>query len=337
MPRSKPIEKQSNEVERNQQMSKTFEELLKKSSGAMEQIKKEKEGSAFQKDESFWSPLRDVKDEATFQIRLLPPPGDEPVPYIQYYDHFWKNPKNGRYYVEKSLTSLGKGTKDPMSELNSEAWNSGNQSLARQRARRNNYVCNIYVEKDSIHPENEGKVFRWRYPAQVHTVIMEAGDTELGEDAIDPFHMLNGAPLNLKIYFKTATDADGRETRFPQYEKSKFLRPRPFLDGDTKAMEEVWKQEYPLQELLDFKTYDELKKQLDWVMGDSADHKATVEKMGRRADVERELDDIMSGNSGDTEAGTLTGLQDEPEQPKPRTVIQDDDDIEAMLREIEEM
>lgn len=317
-------------------MSNSFEEMLKKSSGALEQIKKSDEDKGYQKDDRFWTPTRDIKDEATFKIRLLPAPPGEDTPFIQYYDHFWKNPKNGRYYVEKSLTSLGKGVKDPMSELNSVAWNSGNQNLARQRARRNNFVCNVYIEDDPVNPENNEKVFLWRYPQQVHSIIKEAGDKALGEDAIDPFHLLTGAPLHLKIYFKEVAMSDGRTQRLPQYEKSKFLSPRPFLNGDTAAMEAVWKQEHSLKELLDFKTYDELKRQLEWVMGDSADFKGSMEKAERRNEVENEISDVLSGDDEDTGKGSIASMkEEEPKQVK--TVIEDDDDIEALLNEIENM
>ena len=67
----------------------------------------------------------------------------------------------GKWYIENSLTTLG-GQKDPVSDYNSQLWNTGLESdkeIARKQKRKLEYYSNIYVVSDSKHPENEGKVF----------------------------------------------------------------------------------------------------------------------------------------------------------------------------------
>ena len=53
------------------------------------------------------------------------------------------------------------------------------------------------------------------------------------------------------------------------YDKSEFAAPSALLDDDD-ALEAVWNKEYSLSELVgadQFKSYDELKKRLDYVLG----------------------------------------------------------------------
>ena len=53
------------------------------------------------------------------------------------------------------------------------------------------------------------------------------------------------------------------------YDKSEFAAPSALLDDDD-ALEAIWNKEYSLAELVapdKFKSYDELKKRLDYVLG----------------------------------------------------------------------
>ena len=56
---------------------------------------------------------------------------------------------------------------------------------------------------------------------------------------------------------------------YRNYDSSEFAASAPLLDDDD-AMEAIWKKQYSLAELTaadQFKTYDELKKRLDYVLG----------------------------------------------------------------------
>ena len=61
---------------------------------------------------------------------------------------------------------------------------------------------------------------------------------------------------------------------FPTYEDSAFIDPAPLAGGDEAKLEEIWSQEYSLNELLDpknFKSYEELKATLNRVLEVSSD------------------------------------------------------------------
>jgi hypothetical protein len=151
-----------------------------------------------------------------------------------------------------------------VSELNSELWNNGTDAgkeLARKQKRKLTYVSNIYVVKDPANPANEGKVFLFKYGKKIFDKLTAAMQPEFeDEEAIDPFDFWQGANFKLK-----AKNVAG----YRNYDSSEFARQEPLLDDDD-AMEAVWKKQYSLAELVaadQFKTYDELKKRLDYVLG----------------------------------------------------------------------
>ena len=211
-------------------------------------------------DDRLWKLDVDKSGNGYAVIRFLPAPNGEDLPFVKLYSHAFQGP--GGWYIENSLTTLGQ--KDPVSELNSELWNNGTDAgkeLARKQKRKLTYVSNIYVVKDPANPANEGKVFLFKYGKKIFDKLTAAMQPEFeDEEAIDPFDFWAGANFKLK-----AKNVAG----YRNYDSSEFARPEPLLDDDD-AMEGVWKKQYSLAELVaadQFKSYDELKKRLDYVLG----------------------------------------------------------------------
>jgi len=211
-------------------------------------------------DERLWKPDVDKAGNGYAIIRFLPAPVGEEVPFVRIWDHGFQGP--GGWYIEKSLNSLGKP--DPVSEYNSKLWNSGieaNKELVRKQKRRLSYYSNIYVVKDPTRPENEGKVFLFKYGKKIFDKLNEAMYPQFADEkAINPFDLWEGANFKLKI-----RQVEG----YRNYDKSELDTPAPMLPDDD-DMEKVWKSEYSLQELLDpkhFKSYEELKMRLEKALG----------------------------------------------------------------------
>jgi hypothetical protein len=211
-------------------------------------------------DDRLWKLDVDKSGNGYAVIRFLPAPNGEDLPFVKLYSHAFQGP--GGWYIENSLTTLGQ--KDPVSELNSELWNNGTDAgkeLARKQKRKLTYVSNIYVVKDPANPANEGKVFLFKYGKKIFDKLTAAMQPEFeDEEAIDPFDFWQGANFKLK-----AKNVAG----YRNYDSSEFARPEALLDDDE-AMEAVWKKQYSLAELVaadQFKSYDELKKRLDYVLG----------------------------------------------------------------------
>lgn len=211
-------------------------------------------------DDRFWKPEVDKAGNGYAVIRFLPAPSNEDVPFARVWDHGFQGP--GGWYIEKSLTTLGQ--KDPVSEYNTQLWNSGieaNKDLVRKQKRRLSYYSNIYVVKDPSHPENEGKVFLFKYGKKIFEKLKEAMEPKFeDEQPMNPFDLWEGANFKLKI-----RNVEG----YRNYDKSEFESPAPLLTDDEE-LEKVWKREYSLTEFTDpknFKSYEELKAKLDRVLG----------------------------------------------------------------------
>ena len=211
-------------------------------------------------DDRLWKPEVDKAGNGYAVIRFLPAPDGEDLPWAKLYTHAFQG--TGGWFIENSLTTLGQ--KDPVSEYNSQLWNSGvdsDKEVARKQKRKLSYYSNVYVVKDPSNPSNEGKVFLFRYGKKIFDKITAAMQPEFEDETpINPFDFWAGANFKIKIK---------KVAGYWNYDSSEFAAPAPLLDDDD-AMEAVWKQEHSLAEIVapdQFKSYEDLKKRLDYVLG----------------------------------------------------------------------
>ena len=211
-------------------------------------------------DERLWKPVMDKSGNGYAVIRFLPAPEGEDMPWAKVWNHAFQGP-TGQWYIENSLTTVGQN--DPVSEYNSKLWNSGVESdkeIARKQKRKLQYYSNVYVVEDPANPQNEGKVFLYRYGKKIFDKIMEAMQPAFqDETAVNPFDFWEGADFKLKL-----RKVDG----YWNYDKSEFAEPSALFDNDEE-IEALWKTEYSLADFTassNFKSYDELKTRLDAVL-----------------------------------------------------------------------
>lgn len=243
-----------------------FEKLQK-------QIEETTKGS-YGKDTRFWTPTTDKAGNGFSVIRFLSAPAGEEASFVRLWGHAFKGP-TGQWYIENSRTTLGPSESDPVSVLNSELWNSTDsddspeRKQARAQKRKLSYIANILVIKDSAAPENEGKVFLYKFGKKIWDKINGAMYPEFeDEKGFNPFDMWEGANFKLKI-----RQVEG----YRNYDKSEFDTPEPLSEDDDR-LEAIWKQEHSLQEFVapdQFKPFDELEKQLKKVLGLAGDNSAT--------------------------------------------------------------
>jgi len=159
--------------------------------------------------------------------------------------------------------------------LNTKLWNSGseaNKEIVRKQKRKLGFTANILVVSDPKHPENEGKVFLFRFGKKVFDKIMDkARPTFEDEKPLNVFDLWEGANFKLRMRKK-----DG----YSNYDESAFMEPSAVSDNEDTLLSIVNSQ-HKLSEFLDrknFKPYDELKKKLDQVLsGDSFSGKSAAE------------------------------------------------------------
>ena len=214
--------------------------------------------------EHYWKPEVDKSGNGIATVRFLPAPSidndEDALPWVKVFSHGFKGP--GGWLIDNCLTT--KNNQCPVCEGNTVLWNSGieaNKTVARERKRKLNYITNIYIVSDPKHPENEGKVFLYRFGKKIFDKITEAMNPPFeDEKPINPFDLWKGANFKLKI-----RKVEG----YQNYDKSEFETSSPLSDDDTK-MEKIWKSEYSLKELVDdsqFKSYDMMKTRLEKVLG----------------------------------------------------------------------
>mgnify|MGYP001269117255 FL=1 len=211
-------------------------------------------------DERLWKPQVDKAGNGYAVIRFLPASKDEEMPWVRVWNHAFQGP-TGQWYIENSLTTINQ--KDPVSEYNTQLWNSGVESdkeIARKQKRKLQYYSNIYVVSDSVNPSNQGKVFLFRYGKKIFDKLSEAMQPAFEDETpINPFDLWEGANFKLKI-----RKVDG----YWNYDKSEFDKPSKLNDNDDE-MEKIWNTQYSLKDFSapsNFKSYDELKTRLDAVL-----------------------------------------------------------------------
>lgn len=270
-------------------------------------------------DDRIWQPTRGKDGNGSALIRFLPAPGDEPVPFVRVHSYWFKGP-SGKIYDELSLATLNQA--DPVNEEFFKLRNSELESekeKAKRLSRNVNYYSNIYVIKDPGNPENEGKVFLYRYGKKIFDKINDLlnpggddADAIVEVEPVNVFDLWTGANFHIKV----STTQDG-DRKYPNYDRSTFLKPGPLLDDDA-ALEAIWKQEHSLQAFVDpskFKSYDALKERLAEVLGvpvsslgkqdSSSDgkplertHKPEItahpEVIGAPPDDDKELEDLLN-------------------------------------------
>ena len=262
-------------------------------------------------DDRFWRLEGDKAGNGTATIRFLPRVEGDELPWVRIFSHGFQGP-TGKWYIENSLTTLGEN--DPVGELNTTLWNSGseaNKEIARKQKRRLSFTANILIVSDPKHPENEGKVFLWKFGKKIFDKIMDkARPTFEDEKPVNVFDFWEGANFKLRMRKK-----DG----YANYDESAFMEPAPI--GDDETIVNIASAQHKLSEFTDrknFKSYDELKKKLNEVLsGDSFASKSAAE----------------IAEQEDRPVASAPKIASKP-APTPKSVAEDDDDVMSYFEKI---
>lgn len=215
-------------------------------------------------DNRYWKPEIDKAGNGSAIIRFLPTKQGEEFPFVQLYTHGFQG--NGKWFIENCPTSTSDTC--PACEANSALWNSGSEAdknLARSRKRKLNYISNVLVISDPKNPDNNGKVFLYRYGKKIWDKMKDLIDPppEFADmEPVDPFCPFEGVNFRLRIV---------KQDGFPNYDKSTFDAPSALFNGDEKKIQKVLEQLISLNEIIDpkqFKSYDDLKANFNRVTGE---------------------------------------------------------------------
>jgi hypothetical protein len=258
-----------------------------KISQQFENIANPKSESNSYTDTRFWKLDPDKAGNASATIRFLPRTEGDDLPWVSIFSHGFQGP-TGKWYIENSLTTIGEP--DPVGELNSKLWNSTTddnapaRKQARAQKRKLSYIANILVISDPKHPENNGKVFLFKFGKKIFDKIMDKARPTFEEDEpLNVFDLWEGADFKLR---------QKKVEGYPNYDQSVFESKSPIFGGDEDKILKVVNSQHKLSEFLDrknFKSYEELSRKLAMVL--NTEEKVTASQ--RTTAVEKDEEEFV--------------------------------------------
>ena len=269
------------------------------------QLSQLKGGSSFDKnDAKEWKLKTDTQGNGSAVIRFLPGmPGKGDVPFVKLINHGFR--KNGQWYINNCTSTHGDYDSCPVCKyLQANDLYNTDKTEYQNLKRKMSYWANILVIKDPLAPENEGKVFKFRFGQKIMDKItaMINVNTDLGEVPQDVTCVFTGSNFLLK-----AKKVDKHQN----YDDSKFMSASEIANINDPAV-----QAKLVEDMEDigaivakdkFRSFEENDKQFKKVMGVAAMGATNV---GGAAALESQLDSFdmeMNAFNGSTQGATQTG------------------------------
>jgi len=305
----------------------SFADLKRKSQNNMEFLQKELQKSSNASsgaDERLWKPELDASGNGYAVIRFLPAPEGETLPWAKLYNHAFQ--ESGGWLIENCPTTHG--GQCPICLKNGQLWKSGDEDTARQRKRKLSYYSNILVVKDPKHPENEGRVFLYKYGKKIHDKILAAMQPEFQDETpVNVFDLWEGANFKLKIK---------KVAGYWNYDSSEFDSVSA-LSADDTELEGIWKSEHSLEAFTNkdqFKSYEDLERRLNMVLGIS-------QRPPARPSVDDEEYEPVAATGGfnDADITPQSSFRQQMSAPSPvkeEAVVDDDDALSYFAKLAEE-
>ena len=303
---------------------------------------KEKGEKKSYKDERFWSISKDENGKGAAIIRLLV--DKDKIPFINLYSCGLRefNELDKKYYwFIRDLPSTIKA-KDPLEELWSALYNysADGREEAKHFGRRENFITNILVVKDPGNPENNGKVFLWKFGKKLLEKFLSAlnpseQERELGEKPKELFHPLNGNNIALKIK---------NVAGFPNFDDTSILDTSKAFKNEDEATDVILNKTYSLKEFCSpesFESYNDLKNDLIKFC-----KKYTPKKLSQD-EFEKIVSDVFGVEIGSSYTPKVAKAETKEvkevketkkakvEEPKKEPVSVDEDDIEDLLNDLD--
>jgi hypothetical protein len=217
-------------------------------------------------DKGEWKLKLDNAGNGQAVIRFLPSKNEEAAPFAILINHGFR--KNNQWYIENCTSTHGDYDSCPVCQYLSknDSYNTNNEEYKLLK-RKTSYWANILVVKDPASPENEGKVFKYRFGKKIWDKInaMIAVDTEMGETPVDVTCPFEGANFVLKVK---------KVSGFSNYDESKFLGQSEIPNIEDESYQKFLEENsVDLTELTakdKFKSFEDNLKKFEKVMGTAA-------------------------------------------------------------------
>lgn len=225
-------------------MAKNFSDLKKRTNNATDNLNdlvkrmdEESSSGSFSEDTRFWKLEVNKAGNGSAVIRFLDEAPNEDVSWVKIYSHEFQGV--GGWYIDKCLTTIGGDC--PVCAANRELWETGtkeNQDIVRKRKRKLRYISNILVVSDPAHPENDGKVFLYRYGTSIYNKIKNCMRPQFEDESPrNPFDFWTGCNFKLRQVLKDD---------YPNFDQSVFETGTSPISTNDEVIKTIWESQYPL-------------------------------------------------------------------------------------------
>jgi len=303
-----------------------------------------------------WKLTVDENQNGTAVIRLLPGKGGTTPPIVRIFEHsvriFNKKSNKYRYFINPSPASIQEDC--PASKLWYELGDIGTdeaKALQKEVSRSTKFISNILVINDPGNPENNGKVFYWKYGVKMFEKFQKAlepteAQLKVGKKGVELFDPMLGADIVI--------DAQ-KVAGFRNYDGSTIEAPSAAFATEAEADEVVDEKCFDLTEFISpdhYEPYEKLLKNLRWTLAGSPIEALAILSGSEVITEEYKERGNTSGanakaDSATPSAGTASKPKVEPtpelettpqpqvEKPKPKPKpVASDDDVLAMLDDL---
>lgn len=231
------------------------------------QLEKFQGKTGFQSDdENVWKLGVDKQGNGKAVIRFLPGRTEEDNPFVKLINHGFQ--KNGKWYIENCTSTFGDFDSCPVCGYlkDNDLFNTDKTEYQNLK-RKTSYWANILVVNDPANPENNGKVFKYRFGVKIFEKIMamSAGDPDLGEPSVDVTCPYDGADFSMSVK---------KVGGHLNYDDCKF-KPSAMIPGidDEETATRILEGMHDISTISapdKFKSAEELRKQFDKVIGNGS-------------------------------------------------------------------
>lgn len=279
-------------------------------------------------DDRFWKLSRDENDNGAALIRLIPDP--EGKPFIQLYNHSffsYESSSKKRWYINNSPQTIGKEC--PAINLWAALYNEGSEEgklEAKNFSRGIQFYTNIKVIKDPANPQNEGKIFIWKFGTKLKDKIVAAlnpsdTDRSMGEEPKELYNPLTGNNIKLKIQ---------KAAGFLNYDSTTIEPASTIYENAEMAKSDILENATKLSEFNSpeaFETFEELSSKINYVLQSYTPKNLSPEKFKAIVDglafgVEKQQTETIP--TTEVEAVETIVLAPEPEVIAQTTAVEDD-------------
>jgi hypothetical protein len=198
-----------------------------------------------------------LKTGNTYMLRLVPLVEDPSKTFFHYYSHGWVSEATGQF--QSAISPQTWGERDPIAEARYKLSRTGTEEekeRARALNRKENWLINVYVAKDPVDPENEGKVKILRFGKQLHKIIMDAIEGEDADEFGERIFDLTKTGCSLKVKVE-------EQGGYPTYVSSRFAAPSALTGVTADNVKDVYDKVFDLENVFPVKSYDELQTMLN--------------------------------------------------------------------------